>query len=184
MHSIIISTRHFSLGNLKDFQKCSATTVCVSTITSAATFRNLTLQTEKRWREPPPQEGALHTDPEHPPFSPTTAAAGAGRCLPALVTAGSMILVLIRVMRCTSSLLKILPWCHAPLSVRPRCSLRAGGSKTPQQRYLGDGTCSRHDWSCCWVSLSSLPRFWTCTVLLCFISPATNSGSSSHREFL
>lgn len=148
-------------------------------ITSAATFRNLTLQTGKWWREPPPQEAAAstpHADPEHPPFpSILTTLAGTGRCFPSPVTAGGIILVLICVICFTLALLKAVPRCCAPLSVLQPClltqnsRLQIRGSETPLQRYLTDGTRLSHRCSCGPGSLSSLPTycFWTCTTLLC-----------------
>lgn len=94
-------------------------------ITSAVIFMNLTLQTEKQCHELPLQEAAASVpcaDPEHPPFpSILTALLGAGRCLPSLVTADSVFLVLIYVIWFTLALLQPLTEVRGPGAVLQCC---------------------------------------------------------------
>lgn len=104
--------------------------------TSAVTFRNLTLQTEKWCHEPVPCKAAASALQLTPSPRIITPLAGTVNPLPCLVAAGLVIAVLIHRICFTGALLGTLPWHRAPPPVWIR------GSETPLQRYLIEGCAS------------------------------------------
>lgn len=100
------------------------------------------------------------------PFpSITTPLAGTASPLPCLVSAGSLIPVLIHGIFFIWALLRRLCWCSAPPPVRIR------GSQAPLQRHLIEGcasaTAARGE-----PELPAYAPSRTCTILLCSIFPA------------